>query len=424
MLNNNFQKYHVEAWDILQHLFKVKKINDHTLHFVAKFLGQLDLKRFREAVDISIDAFALIRCEYSESKGQPYWEDGGYTEDDIIEVLEGENTDESIVKHICEEIDEFKGPQMKIKVIRSEKNDTICVLMNHMLCDAAGFKDYLYMLSEIYNNIDNEKGRPIAAMGNRKIRQILKIFSTLDKLKIMFSKVNMSNHDDVKFDLEGDLSNPFIEIRKINKERLSRIKTYAKERGATVNDIMLAAYIRVLFQSFGQTLTVPCAVDLRKYLPNRMANGICNLVTNINCNIGSEIGTTFEQTVYKVKKVMDKQKSDISCVKSLIMLEKVFDILPYKIAKAIIDKNFSNPPIALTNIGIIDKKRVTFGKNEIVEAYMTGSIKYNPYFQLAISTFDNQATLSVNLYGTQEDRNKISFFLDKLINELQIILEN
>ncbi|WP_315074009.1 hypothetical protein [uncultured Clostridium sp.] len=53
-MSNEFKIYDAEALDILQHLFKVKKINDHTLHFVAKFLGQLDLKRFSKAVNASI----------------------------------------------------------------------------------------------------------------------------------------------------------------------------------------------------------------------------------------------------------------------------------------------------------------------------------------------------------------------------------
>lgn len=419
MLNNNFQNYNVEAWDILQHLFKVKNINDHTLHFVAEFLGQLDLERLRKAVDTTIDAFPLIRCEYNESKRQPHWEDKGYTADDIIEFIESPNTNECIVQHICEEIDAFNGPQLKIKVVESKKNHVMCVLINHMLCDAAGFKDYVYMLSYFYNNIDRKTDYSIAPMGNRKIGQILKAFSTPDKLKIMLSKINMSINDDARFDLKGDLNNPFIEIRRINKEQFCTLKTYSKKHDATVNDIMLTAYMRVLFKLFGKTLTIPCTVDLRKYLPNHMAGSICNLPTNILCNIGSEIGTNFEQTLYKIKQAMDKQKSDISCVKSLIMLEKIFDIFPYKIARAIVLKNFSNPLIAFTNIGIIDKRRITFGEIEITEAFMTGSIKYSPFFQLAVSTFDNIVTLSINLYGTQSDKIKVSSFLDMFVKELQ-----
>lgn len=107
---------------------------------------------------------------------------------------------------------------------------------------------------------------------------------------------------------------------------------------------------------------------------------------------------------------MNKQKSNIACVKSVAMLEKVFDIFPYKTARGIVEKKFVNPLIAFTNIGIIDEKQLAFDNSDIVEAYMTGSIKYNPYFQLAISTFDNVATLSVNLYGTQSDKNKVNIF--------------
>lgn len=423
MLSNNLQSYHVEAWDILQHLFKVENINDHTLHFVAEFSGQLELERLRKAVDITINAFPLIRCDYTESKRQPYWEDKGYTADDIIEFIEFPDTNECINQHICKEIDEFNGPQLKIKVVQIKKNHIMCVLINHMLCDGAGFKDYLYMLSNVYNNIDRKINYSIAPMSNRKAGQVLKAFSTADKLKIMLSKINMSIHDDVRFDLEGDLNNPFIEIRRINKEQFYALKTHSKKYNATVNDIMLTAYIRVLFQLFGRTLTIPCAVDLRKYLPNHMADGICNLPTNIFCNIGPEVGITFEETLYKVKQAMDKQKSDIGSVKSLIMLEKVFDIFPYKIARAILLKNFSNPLIAFTNIGIIDKKRITFGEIEITEAFMTGSIKYSPFFQLAVSTFDNIVTLSVNLYGTQSDKSKVSSFLDKFVNELQAVIQ-
>lgn len=84
----------------------------------------------------------------------------------------------------------------------------------------------------------------------------------------------------------------------------------------------------------------------------------------------------------------------------------------------IVKEKFANPFIAFTNIGILDKKRLAFGNVEITKAYMTGSIKYSPYFQLAISTFDDQAVFSVNLYGTQSDRNTISIFLEKLVEEL------
>jgi NRPS condensation-like uncharacterized protein len=419
MINSRFVNYQVEAWDTLQHLFKVKNINDHTLHFVATLAEKLDLNRFKQAVNHSVDAFPLARSSFNEIENQSFWEDMEYTAEDMVKILETSNTDKNINEFICKEIDTLNGPQLKFEVIRDDKNDTLCVSINHMLCDAAGFKDYLYMLSYIYSNIEENPYYLPSPMGNRKISQIFKTFSIRDKLKIMFSKNDMFSLDQAKLELEGNPSSPFIEIRTILKEHFCQIKAYAKKHGATVNDVILTAYMRVLFQIFDRVVTTTCTVDMRKYLPDHRADGICNLCTNLTCNIGSEIGTEFEQTLIKVKKAMDKEKSNIASVKSIFIMEKVFDIFPYKLARDIIRKKFTNPLIAFTNIGILDKTRLTFGKAAIIRAYMTGSIKYSPYFQLAISTFDDQATLSVNLYGTQSDRNKISLFLDKLVQELQ-----
>lgn len=418
MLNNQSFNYKVEAWDILQHLFKVKRINDHTLHFVAVLGEKLDLERLKQAVNISADSFPLIRSSFNETKNKCYWKDKGYTADDMVKILETSNTDKSVNEFICKEIDALNGPQLKISVVRNEKNDTLCVLINHMLCDAAGFKEYLYMLSDIYSNIEKESYYSLVSMNNRKISQILKTFSVHDKVKIMFSKNDMLSIDTAKFEFNGNFSNPFIELRMLSKEHFCKIKTYAKKHGATVNDVILTAYIRVLFQVFGRVVTTTCTLDMRKYLPNRRADGLCNLCTNLNCNIGSEIGVDFEQTLIKVKNTMDKEKSNIACIKSINLLEKLFNVFPYKVVRNIVKEKFANPFIAFTNIGILDKKRLAFGNVEITKAYMTGSIKYSPYFQLAISTFDDQAVFSVNLYGTQSDRNTISIFLEKLVEEL------
>lgn len=108
----------------------------------------------RKAIDISINVFPLIRCRYNESKRQPCWEEAGYTVSDIIEFIEIQNgKEECIKKYLYQQIDAFNGPQLRIKLIRVKEKDKLCILMSHMLCDAAGFKEYLYMLSNIYSNI-------------------------------------------------------------------------------------------------------------------------------------------------------------------------------------------------------------------------------------------------------------------------------
>ncbi len=52
------------------------------------------------------------------------------------------------------------------------------------------------------------------------------------------------------------------------------------------------------------------------------------------------------------------------------------------------------------------------------DAYLCGSIKYKPYFQLAMSSYQDELTLSVNLTGSLSDRALIRSFLEDIDAEL------
>lgn len=411
-------RYKVEAWDSLQHLFQIKKINDHTLHFLASFNGKLDMIRLQKSVDLSAEAFPLLKCHFNEGTERPYWEYCSNTTKEMLTLIETEDVETTVNQFLVSETITPTGPQIKLGVIRNTNADTLIIIMNHMLCDAAGFKDYLYLLSGIYNKIREDAGYHPSALGSRRLSQITGRFSWKDRIKILLSKNDMSTHDPAKLRLEGDLSNPFIEIRSIPKEVFLNLKEYASKHDATINDIILTAYFRTLYETFGYVFAIPSTVDLRKYLPDHKAESICNLCTNLTCDIGTDIGTSFKDTLLKVRDRMKKEKSSIACIKSMMVLEKVYDILPYKLAESIVNKNFNNALIAFTNIGIIDKAQFYFDELQITKAYMTGSVKYSPYFQLAVSTFDNNPVLSVNLFGSQADRDIISAFLDKVVLKL------
>ncbi|MDF2888281.1 MAG: hypothetical protein K0R23_2666 [Lacrimispora sp.] len=411
-------RYKVEAWDSLQQLFQIKRINNHILHFLASFEGKLDMNRLRKSVAVSAEAFPLLKCRFNEEERRPYWECRSNTTNEMLTLIETADVKSAVKRFLVSEINTSTGPQIKLGVIRDTKADTLVILMNHMLCDAAGFKDYLYLLSSIYNEIREDANYQPPALGSRRLSQITGLFSWKDRIKILFSKNDMSTHDPAQFKLEGDLNNPFIETRSIPKEVFLNLKEYARNHDATINDMILTAYIRTLYETIGYVFEIPSTVDLRKYLPGHKAEGICNLCTNLTCEIGSEVGTSFEDTLLKVRESMKKEKASIACIKSIFMLEKVFDVLPYKLAKSILNKSFDNALIAFTNIGIIDKTQFYFDDLEITNAYMTGSVKYSPYLQLAVSTFDNNPVLSVNLYGSQADRDMVSDLLDKVVLQL------
>jgi len=96
----------------------------------------------------------------------------------------------------------------------------------------------------------------------------------------------------------------------------------------------------------------------------------------------------------------------------------LYELFPYPMAKKIIMKSFSNPPLSLTNIGIIDHNKLQFEGVNATSSYMTGSIKYKPYFQIGVTTFKQCMTLTVNFHGTPNDEQEIKDFLQLMDEEL------
>ena len=332
----------------------------------------------------------------------------------MLSIKNTENVADEIQKTICTRTDEFKGPQLKIHILRSKSGDNLCIIINHMLCDGADFKELLYLLSSIYSGLNhNPSYKPSYMLGSRSAVQIINTFNLKSKAKILSQKYGLSRHDDsIVFPLEGDRKTPFIVTHTLGQEKLKMIKAYAKLYGATVNDAILAAYIRALHKTLpGRTTSIQCVLDLRKFLPDKKSKGLCNLTSNLVCDIGPNIGDNFNETLIKVKQAMDIEKSNVSSLHLIMLLEGIFRIMPYKISKFMVLKGYHNPPFAMSNIGIIDHARLTFDNIQIKSAFMTGSIKYNPYFQLALSTFKGELTLSVAFHGTLADKEKIDDFL-------------
>ena len=115
---------------------------------------------------------------------------------------------------------------------------------------------------------------------------------------------------------------------------------------------------------------------------------------------------------------MDKEKQRDNCLHLVALLEFVFQLFPFPLLKKAVLKAYRNPPFAMSNIGILDHRRLMFDGVPARSAFMSGSIKYNPYLQLAVSTYRNKITLSIAFHGTPEDRAAIEHFLSQVEHEL------
>jgi NRPS condensation-like uncharacterized protein len=193
----------------------------------------------------------------------------------------------------------------------------------------------------------------------------------------------------------------------------------AKRRGVTFNDMVLCAYIRALHRrTGGESVVMPCPVDLRKYLPSGQPHGICNLTSNYICDVPIRDGDPAERTLSQVAAQMNAQKQSLACLKSMISMELAFRTIPFGLMKAAFLKVFVLPLVSFTNLGVIDRDLLAFGGAGVADAYMTGAVKRVPYFQVSISTFGGCCTLGCNLFGSPDDEAEVARFLSEVRDEL------
>jgi NRPS condensation-like uncharacterized protein len=415
--------YTAEVFDQFQLLYDITGFNDHSLHCVLRFDSAPDAELLKKAVISSIEAIPILGTRYIDG-GRPHWT--SLDPDKFGEAFIIARTEREFEEFVVSRIDERLCPQVKVCLLDS-RPFSIALTMNHMVSDAVGFKSYLYFLCKIYSGLMADPAyRQPAIAGDRSMRVVLKRFGWGVKLKSLFSQSKENNWSgDHRFPLsESGEVRPFILTCKLGRERTAALKDYCRTKGATMNDVVLTAYYRCLFQrlvlSPGTDLLIPVMVDMRRYLGE--TGGLKSLLTNLSSTVITRLeykpGEGFEDTLGRVKKIMDEKKDSGIGLNGFIKLNLVYRIFGSRIANHLLRSSLKNPLICMTNVGILDSALISLGGLHPCDAFLCGSIKYKPHFQIAMSSYEGELTLSSNLYGSADDRDRILSFFDEIKAEL------
>ncbi|WP_149022964.1 hypothetical protein [Listeria floridensis] len=112
------------------------------------------------------------------------------------------------------------------------------------------------------------------------------------------------------------------------------------------------------------------------------------------------------------------QKDSLAPLRVFDYLDRIYRSETFEAYHAAVKKYYSIPTVSLTNMGIIDAARLQFDGVAPADIYISGSLKFAPYFQVAATTFKEELTLSTNLYGTHADH----AFQQTILTEMKHIL--
>lgn len=416
--------YKPALWDKMQNCFT--DYNDHMIHFVIKFGGKLDEKALSEAIEKAFTAYPILRCKFVEGLLHSRWEEIDY--DNPLSIIEDDD-EEIIQEFLCRPIDEYNEIQIRFMIFRKNDKDTLCILLNHMVCDGNSSKQLLKTLAEAYSAIVSGEDYPVQnSMGNRDYEAIYDALSLGDDIKAN-TRLNYGSkevkREGFKFVDEPVPDTGRILIGKLKAKEFIKLKQYCKNNGFTINDVMMASFIKAMqeISEIDAPIDLDCIVDLRRYLKDKNAIGFTNCVSTTQLNVGNVKDYDLREITFLVHEIMEKRKNDLPGLSGLSLLRINFGLFPQNLSRFLIKKNYFNPLVAVSNIGIVGEECVSFKGVETTDMFITGSIKKNPYIQLALTTFRNEVTLSIALYGYPEDFERAQKTIDYQIKELENLVK-
>lgn len=401
------------------------------IQVIMKLDGKLEAAKLSKAIRLSLDVEPILGCRFIEHN-PPYFK--RIEEIDINSFFSTEetcNTEEAIHRFLESRLDMDHDPMLKVKLIRSIRQDTLCIKLNHTCADGAGTKDYIDLLSHIYTCIDAKDGVYIPQPHERSRKDHDRIFSTLG---IKYPEWDTAMIDAPRtvwpfpWQSAGNKDITSFIICQLPYGQLDVLSKYAKERGATINDLILTAFYRAMFKMtqppYGIPMDIGVTVDLRRYLPGNKAEAIRNLSGGIIARVARLLGESFEGTLSRVASVMKRKKAHnpaYPCATAAERAEKLnfYHFLSFakflsKVSE-ISSQNCHFCAPGLSNVGMISKSIIKFGKHAVTEAFFVPPVIHAPGLLLVVSSYNGIMTLAAGYYkGSICDE-----YLEKLLNRIK-----
>lgn len=365
---------------------------DALIRAVVTLDGHTDPARLRRALRLLLDAEPIAGCRLVEGGRRPYAE--RVPDLDHIELLtefdlpDAAAADETLERWSLTPLDPHEGPQLCAALVRcAGRGDTLCIKLQHMLCDGAGTLDLLYELSAIYTALERD---PTYAPkpnvhGDRGYWQILRRLSLRELREALrtrpFPWMAMNGAIWTLPPLPPGEGPGALVVRELPVGQLATIKAFARAHGATVNDVLLAAWYRSIHRLArpepGTRLVVMTHVNLRRWLPNRQAGGLANLSQMVFTSIGTELGDTLADTTALVHAEMERVKATPPM---LGMQLRMALMSPARLERKMRQRMANMPrrprlgiPPLFNNIGVVDPTRLRLGA-PATNAYLTACL--------------------------------------------------
>jgi len=381
---------------------------------VLSFTGHLDHHAVKNALRAILEVEPILGCRLVGEGRKAYWE----RRDDlnsleILTVEEGPVPDDA-VKRFAARTDPEGAPVQGL-LLRNKGGDALCISVSHAVTDAAGAKELLPVLSELYTRYMAETDFwPL--QGDYSDRGYWQLFNSAGLIETL-STIPAVSEPEPRFRFPGPAGagepgrDQDMAKLVIGPERFRAIREAAVSRGATLTDVLLTAFFRALCRTLHppeeEALPLQVSVDMRYLLPeednHRVAN-LCGAVYPVLAWIPDE---QFRTTLSRAKEQMDSFTSGYPGLAGILHSSFATDF-------GSAGKKASGDAFIprLEDTGMIDERDIMFGDIPVSGVYLLCSAMPGEGPVLCVSTFRDTLTLAV---GYESGREQL---MDAIVREL------
>jgi NRPS condensation-like uncharacterized protein len=383
---------------------------------VVRFRGRLDERLLTRAVRMLIDVEPVLGCRFVADHDPPYWERLADLDRLVtVPVRETADAEGDAAAFVAAGIPVNAGPRFVATLLRGSVDDTLVAKVDHVAVDGGGTKQALYVLGRLYRTLQITPGyAPPPDPRPRSLASIAKTASLSERLKAVRFRRHFPRTDWSVPGLGGD-GDPTYITDTVEASQFRRLIELGKRRGATVHDLLLAAYFRTLYLELepapGARTPINMSADLRPWLPPEADPGLANLPATWAITLPRVDGEAFGDTLARVvERTVEWKSEDVGRTRAVesVLADRLVRMLGMRhlrshwarISRALEGTGFPS----LTNLGVIDEESLDFGESAaIADAYAFGPIGKPGGFVLTVSTFRHTLRLSAGFDARATD---------------------
>ena len=416
-----------ELWDKMHYLFR--DFNDRMVHVELNYDFIPDIEALKTVIICAFEKAPVLHSKFVDTKLSTHWEVKPYDIDDVFSVSYPENVEDAVDEFLTQYIAPDADIQMKFALFIKDGKSTLCMVENHMCMDGGDLKYFLQAFCENYSKYVTDGISPVEfRTGSRSYDDVYSGFSKTEAGVAQRLFKNINAKDNHKFPLTPNniRDKSFIARKKFSEDTLARLKFKGKELGATINELLLASYFYSVYELAGYPKTdkvmISNAIDLRRHMDNVEDKGFTNHTSWMQCAIPERGRDIFETIQYVVRSSNKFKKDKFMGLYGLPLLNFGYNILPHAASEEIIKIGYSNPLMAMSNIGVLKGADFALVGHEPTDAFMSGAVKYKPFVLLTATTYRNVITLSMCVRGNEEDKKIVNDFFSLMEKNINTII--